>query len=275
MDLRANEKSIIRFQDKLATLGISVSAYKVLETIFRQTIIVSSTSGYHYERDSEKRSLFNKSLSPRERLSAIKNYIQEWEGNSGYDYGFTLVSINEIDRHASLLHEYKAAIENLKDVFKNHCEIIDSEIAENFIGELQQKFKDLLRVNERPTGRYLDESTLSLRPENFDYFSRYIGFNYGIYHPLFEKLVESGDETKNNFFRFLSAKLNFECENNSHIKIRFTAKMLGDRIRKNSKGYDLLGEEPFKLGLIDNRFIESLVENQHSMPTIGPKSFAS
>ena len=275
MNFNADSKSIELFKEKLSTLGLSESVYKILEVVFRQTIIESKTSGYTYDRDSKDKALFDKLLSNRERLHDISDYIKLCEKSSSCEYGFTLVHINEIDQHASLIHEYSAATKGLRDVFDKHSEAIDSEAANQFITELHDKIKDLLRINDRPTGRYFDESSFSLRVENFDYFSRYIGFNYGIYSPLFKSLVDKGDEKKNNFFRFLAAKLNFECENNSHIKIRFTAKILADRFRNNKKGYELLAEEPFKLGLINENFMEYLLENQHTIPKTGPNTRAS
>lgn len=257
----ADNKSISKFKLELEKLGIEVSAYKVMEAIFRQTIMASKVSGYRYDRDSIDPSLHDKTLTPENRLRRLGKYIDSMHSER-MEYGFSLVHINEMDEHALFVNDYQSALKSLKDLFSEHEDKIDSRFASRLIDDVQKQLKTKLSFAGRPTGRYLNQESLSLKTENFDYFSRYLGFAYGIFDPFFQMLVTKGDEEKNNFARFLAAKLNFECENNAHVKMRFKAKMISDRIKRNQKGNDFLAEEPLRLGLLSHDFLRFLCENQ-------------
>ncbi len=272
MDFKADEKSVEKFKEKLEDLGVALPAYQLMEVIFRQTIMASDTSGYDYEKDTIDKSLQDKSLKPERRLNRLREYILNWQNNTGWEYGFTRVHINEIDEHASLVEDYRAALAHLRSVFDQHKKVVDSHQINRILNGLNEDLKEQLKVNNRPTGRYFDEATFALRPQNFDYFSRYVGFSFGIYHSFFEQLVKQRNGDKNNFSKLLSAKLNFECEHNKHIKVKITPTMLADRVKNNLKGYSLLGEEPFKLKLIDEDFVRHLAESQHRLPEIDPRA---
>lgn len=264
MNIAVNKKSVEKFKDKMDRLGITIPAYQTLEAVFRQTLMMSKTSKYHYADEHPDTSLCREASLPEKRLSSIERHIDEWERRKNLEYGFTLVNINEIDPHITMVHEFHSAIEELKSVVERHKDVLDSRWTNDHIDILRVKLKNQLRFNGRPPGRYFDEESMSLKVENFDYFSRYLGFAYGTFGAFFNKLVEIGDETRPNFTRFLAAKLNFECENNEHIKVRFTVSMLADRLRGNKKGYEALSEEPSRLGLVDNAFIEYLALQNRS-----------
>lgn len=263
MDIKPTGKSISDFKNKLEDLGIPVGAYKYLEAIQRQTIMCSGESGYKYQIESSDDSLRSKDLSPRSRANLLRNYVGRWEQKTGLEYGFNHIAITEIETHGDVIIQYQDAINNLKSVFESHSEVVDTRLADSLILELHERLKDRLKINGRPIGKYFEPGTMTLKIDNFDYFSRSLGFSFGIYGPYFDILASTDGSDKTNFYRFMAAKLNFENQHTPQLAGIFNAKKVGDRIKKSQKGYSHLGEQPFLLNLIDNEFVKYISDHRN------------
>lgn len=263
MDIKPSDKSISAFKDKIDDLGIIIDAYKCLEVIQRQTIMSSAESGYKYQKEEPDDSLREKRLSPRNRVNLLKRYIANWEQSTGLEYGFNHISITEIENHSEVVIQFQEAINNLKAVFYSHKEVVNARLAESLISELHESLKDRLKINGRPIGRYYEPGSMTLKIDKFDYFSRCIGFSFGIYGPYFDILTAKGDSAKSNFYRFMAAKLNFENQHTPVLAGVFNAKKVSDRIKKSQKTYSLLGEQPFLLNLVDHEFISYISDHRN------------
>lgn len=259
--IRSEPKALEDFKNKLERFTFPFRTFQILECIFRQSLMVLPDTQYKYDREQINKSLFDRSLTPEDRIRFVEKHIKNWEKEHNEVYGLNKIRIDEIEGHPKLLEQMRDALEKINSLVDENKNIINEDDARLFKKAIQSSFQEKLKFNGRAVGKYLSSDNLSFKIENFDYFARYLGCAYAIFNPYFELLEQNGDEVNNKLNLFLSVKMKYEMGFNNEIQ--FNGKKIHNRINGNMKKVDHLRDEIYRVGLISQDLYTHLFEERH------------
>lgn len=270
MDKEASPEAKFKFRENLKRWKVPDSHFKVLEVIFRQTMMSHDDTKYRYNNDHIDKNL-HKNVAPEIRFNNIQNYIKNWESNTGLEYGFEKLHINELDQLDEILKQYEFASEQIRKLGQRLDAKLGTDVSKKTIADIQKQIKTAYSINGRKNERFLSFNSNG-KPKradiNHDYFVRYLTIGYAVFYDYFDAIgrrINDENRLGNHFNRFLSYKVQRE-----HVDLiaigDLDPEKVKDRLKNNSEGRDKRHKIPRDLGLIDDAFIDYLISNNAYLP---------
>jgi hypothetical protein len=231
---------------ELREFGLGEKSYKLVEALFRQSLMRVEGEPFSYEQESMVD--FKTSDSPEVQIQALRRHIRDWEQRLGAEYGFAHIVITEFNEDLATLFEFHDLLGKLENLMADSKFFFDGIDKMKWIAELKNKARGRLNQQE---GRYISEgkdNRIELSIQHHDYLAYYISYASSIFRPFVRK---------NTVEKLIVCKIQWEHPDVDYIQEKFTQRFINDRLRKGDR-YRLLAEEPFKRGIVTTQLLDRL-----------------